>query len=282
MKRYVILLLISVFFSFEIKSVSGQGLSIHPTKVEIKGGQKASEIWVLNTSNETKTFSASFNDYRMTQSGGVQKLPEGEEAENSAAQYVRIHPDVITLGPGESQTVKLQARLPRDLDDLELRSRMRFEEMESNYDRDLGADPEELQEEGTVAIGVQSKVSLSVPVFVRAGELNVSASIEGVDVVKGGEEENNPYINVKIHRDGNRTSRGDFVVKHVSPGGDETQIAKSNFPIYYPLEEMSRRVNVSSLDPEELNEGHLEVSYEYEEDGRSAVTQKTEKIVDLD
>ena len=278
MKRiYILTVLILLSLVFR---VSGQAISVQPLMVEIENDQRAAEIWILNTSNETKTYRAVFEEYRMIETGRLLKLEEEYDDIQKASDYVRVYPETITLGPGESQTVRIQSRLPRDLGDVELRSHLSFQELSRGHDQEelLGYTQEELEEEGAVALSIQMNVGISIPVFVRNGDLHAEVEIKSAELVKDNDP---PYLQLNVTRLGNRSARGDVQVFHVSPEGREVLVGTRSLTIYTPLEDRVSRIGLTELEDVDLNSGKIKLKYEYNRDSGSRDFQMAETEIQI-
>ena len=193
-------------------------------------------------------------------SNGLLVEPEGGMVEFSAEKYLRYSPKQITISAGESQVVRVMVRPPkgeRNNDAKEYRSHMLFTEIPSKEDADL---------QTLVGDGYELKIeqisSLSIPVFVRRGELNAKVSLSQPSIIK--DKNDQQILSLDLDREGNRAVYGDITVKHQSPQGKTTIIGLiKNHAVYPEVETMKVLVGFNKIDNFDLLKmGNLLVEFE--------------------
>src|SRR6186713_2777014 len=100
------LTMLQIFF---FTPVTAQGnLMLMPRRVVFEGSKRYEELSLANTGNDTARYLISLTHLRMNENGGVVLISQPDSGENFADNYVRFFPHSVSLGPNESQTVKIQ------------------------------------------------------------------------------------------------------------------------------------------------------------------------------
>lgn len=271
--RILPIFLLSLFLTTE--AISQAGLSITPKRVVFEGNQQTKEVYLLNRSGETQHYNISFIEYKMEEDGSFTKIEqdEAEEGHYMASDHVRFFPRRLSLGPGESQTVRLQLRLPRDIDDKELRSHLAFR----NVPREtpLGYADGDDEEEG-FSIQLRAIYGLSIPVIVRRGDLQADVSLGPLSLYENDEGEE--MVEVHLNRSGNKSAYGNINVFHESEQGERVQVGVvRGIGIYTPLDRRIYNVRLRNTENIDLNSGKLIVRYEYNEDRQARESQIAEE-----
>jgi hypothetical protein len=167
------------------------------------------EITVFNRTSATATYTIVLTDQVMTPDGSIvssDKAPADEKAGlKSALPYLRYSPRQMTLGPQESQTVRIQARAPTGGVPAEYRAHF---SVTATPPPDTGLDI------ATAAAGAQSEqlqvritpvYGIMIPIIVRTGELSDETSISNAHLV---ETQGKKAIGFTINRSGGRSVYG--------------------------------------------------------------------------
>jgi hypothetical protein len=167
------------------------------------------EITVFNRTNGTATYTITLNDEAMTPDGAIvapEKASAAEQARlKSALDFIRYSPRQMTLGPHESQTVRLQARPPAGDSPAEYRTHFSVKAMpppDTGVDiatAATGAQSDQLQVRITPIYGIM------IPIIVRTGDLSEQTSISNAHLVEAGGKR---AIGFTIHRSGGRSVYG--------------------------------------------------------------------------
>lgn len=270
----IIVLLLTLPFSNEL--LAQAGISINPKRVVLEDNQQTKELFLLNRTDEAQNYRISFREYRMNEDGSLSTVEKDELEEDHfvASDHVRFFPRRLTLGPGESQTVRLQARIPRDMHDREFRSHIVFRNIPD--ERPAGHEDEEAD---GISIAIQARPGLSIPVIVRRGDLQADISIDGLAIE---EEEDSDYLGLNLNRDGNKSTYGNLRVYHEDVNGHRTEIGRVNgVAVYTPLETRRYEVPLRNLENLNLSEGKVIARYEYDEDREAREKEVAEREVQL-
>jgi hypothetical protein len=167
------------------------------------------EITIFNRTNGTATYTITLTDRAMTPDGALVETADAPEAERarlkSALGFIRYSPRQMTLGPRESQTVRLQARPPAGEPPAEYRTHF---SVTATPPPDTGTDI------AAAASGARSDLlqvritpiyGIMIPIIVRTGDLSAKASISDVHLV---ESQGRKGIGFAINRSGDRSVYG--------------------------------------------------------------------------
>ena len=181
-------------------------LLIAPTRVIISQGG-SSEVILSNIGAEPATYRISAELRRMTEDGDFHEVSEAEAtpAEQAALQMITYAPRRITLLPGQPQSVRIAIRPPQGLPDGEYRVHLNFRAVPPALKPETGTDP---------AAGVSIKLTpvygITIPVFVRRGRLDASATLANAHLVT---EPGGSFVELDLTRAGQRSVYGEFIGK---------------------------------------------------------------------
>lgn len=237
-------------------------VNLTPRRVVFEGDQRGvKEVIVFNRAAGTAVYSVGLVERIMTPEGNLvdpeQASPEARARLKSASSWLRYSPRQVTLGPNESQTVRIQARRPADLPPGEYRAHFT---VSATPPQDAGLDVATAAgaaDNNQIAIRLTPVYGISIPVIVRTGDLAVQAQIEGLRVAQVGGSKAAQFT---VTRSGDRSLYGAFQVALVN-GGDAKQIAEIRGVGVYPEIE-SRDITIPLPDDVALPAGsRLRVSY---------------------
>ncbi|MEM7680091.1 MAG: hypothetical protein AAF182_03715 [Pseudomonadota bacterium] len=179
----------------------------HAVRVSLKrvvfDESKRSEILtIINNSSEPKTYRLGWKKYRMDENEALKAIEEGEDDSGIlwADNMVRYAPRRITVAPGGTQQVRLLLRRPKDMQEGEYRSHL-WIVTEGKPD---AFNPDPSSQARQIRLEVQPAISL--PIFVRQGELNVETSISDISAKRNS---NGLTVGFTLNRTGNRSIYGD-------------------------------------------------------------------------
>ena len=203
----------------------------HAVRVSLKrivfDGSKRSEILTLiNNTAEPKTYRLGWRKYRMDETMSLRSIEEDDDASDIlwADEMIRYAPRRVTIQPGGTQQVRLLLRRPKDIQEAEYRAHLWIitETEPESFSPDPGSKKQ------SIRLAVQPAISL--PVFVRHGNLSVKSSITNPVLTKTAEGYD---IAFTLNREGNRSIYGDFdfICKD---GGQDTVLRKIRGLAVYP------------------------------------------------
>lgn len=180
----------------------------HAVRVSLKrivfDSSKRSEILtIINNTSESQTYRLGWRKYRMDEGKTIRALGKDEVANDIlwADEMIRFAPRRITVPAGASQQIRLLLRRPKDLQQAEYRAHLWIV---SEVKPDAFT-ADESQKKQSIRLAVQPSISL--PIFVRNGDLNVEASITDAKIARNDKGLN---VSFKLNRSGDRSIYGDF------------------------------------------------------------------------
>jgi hypothetical protein len=173
---------------------------------------------------------------------------------------VRFSPREVTLPPGQPQVVRLMLRKKSGLEEGEYRSHMLFQALPdpaaTSIESLAGQDSKNLQIQLIPVVGV------SIPIIVRHGNLQASASLNNLKILPPEKAKGQSRLSLSIKREGNRSVYGDFKVTYHSPNGKSVVVSQANgVAIYTPNSQRNLVLNLQPPPGVILKGGELHVSY---------------------
>ncbi len=229
-------------------STVGGGVLVAPTRVVFEGRDRNAELSLVNTGTETTTYRIEFLRLRMLDDGSFETVETPVEGERFSGELVRYSPRQVTLEPGVPQTVRLQLRLPADLEPAEYRSHLLFRALPPSTGT-VGRSETPTRD---IDIRLTALYGITIPVIVRHGDLSASVRIESARMDADGE-----HVIVRLERSGERSVYGDLLL---SRAGDDAALSRmKGMAIYTPNAGRTVRVRI---DPSEVTPGDdLTVSF---------------------
>ena len=234
-------------------SIAGTTLLVAPTRVVLEGRTRSAALTLFNTGDAPAVYRLSLIHMRMTERGALE-IEQGAPApdERIADDLVRFSPRQVSLAAHETQTVRVQVRIPADLADGEYRSHLLFRVV-PNGPRDAGQGPE-----GAFSIRLTPLVAVSIPVIVRRGETSAKADLSGARLV---DEGGSRAVEVRLDRAGNRSLYGDLDVAWRPASGPSVSVGRAlGVAVYVPNSSRIFRVPLAA-GARPLTRGRLSVSF---------------------
>ena len=182
---------------------------------------------------------------------------EPDPGQNFADSYIRFFPRSVTLGPNESQAVKVQITRTNNLSAGEYRSHMYFRAVPKPTP--LG---EQTKNADTTTISIQLKpiFGITIPILIRIGESNTKVSLS--DLSFQNVNDTIPQIKFSFNRTGNMSVFGDLVVDHISTQGKITRVGVANgIAVYTPNTVRRFQLNLNKVPGVDYKSGTLRVIY---------------------
>ena len=203
-------------------AVAGGGdLLVAPTRLELKGF-RGTEVVLNNIGEEAATYRISLELRRMTADGDLAEVKEPNAAEQAALDMITYAPRRVTLDPNQPQIIRVRARPPENLPDGEYRVHMLFRAVPKP--RPAGQTPASVE---GVAIEITPIYGVTIPVFVRAGQLSSTAAISDARLVN---VDGQQALSFDLSRTGNRSLFGD--VRVLKPGLADPVIVARGVAVY--------------------------------------------------
>ncbi len=198
-------------------------IMIMPIRIVFSSRDRMQDITVFNSSRTAAgTYRLSWVYAQQTEDGGYKQLDHPLNPELDPTTAILFSPRQVSLPPGGKQRVRLSLRRPPELPDGEYRMHLELK----NTARQSAA----AMQKGGASIGVGMSVGLAVPVIVRQGAYDGTASIGPPTFAPGSADgKTPPKIEFAINRGGKFSTLGNVRVYWKSPaGGEEKLIARQN------------------------------------------------------
>lgn len=253
---YVLIALISLSASSNVFAL-GQ-LMVSPTRVVFEGNERTKQITLINNGAEEGRFRISFVRRNMTAEGGLKAIEENEPG-LYADEMVRFSPRMVTLAPGQTQTVRLMLRKKKGTADGEYRSHMMFQSLPDPDATDVN---ELSNKQGSFSIKLIPVVGITIPVIVRQGELNAGVNLTGFEIKQSNTVKAQSVLSFTINREGNKSAYGDFRVYFTPKDGMPMTIGQVNgVAVYTSINSRSLTVPLQTPPEFNLSNGELHVVY---------------------
>ncbi|MCF2907251.1 fimbria/pilus periplasmic chaperone [Pseudoalteromonas sp. DL2-H2.2] len=149
-------------------------LLISPTRVVFDERQRSAKVFLINSSQEYKTYRLSFKEKMALPEGGYTDVSEQENPMRLSG-LLRMTPKQVRLAPGERQVVKLALRRQRNMAAGEYRSHLFFQALPEKQD---------LDNEG-VGIRLNMIMSYSIPLIYRQSASSPQVTIDEATLSRG-------------------------------------------------------------------------------------------------
>jgi hypothetical protein len=190
---------------FATSAQAAGDLLVAPTRIILEG-RRGTEVILNNIGNETATYRVSLEIRRMDTDGSIDEVaPQDATAKDKLAQsMITYAPRRIVLAPNQPQAIRIGLRPPADLADGEYRVHMLFRAIPDAKTPEQSTEP---------ATGLSFKLipiyGVSIPVIIRKGVLQATASIADAKIERVGEK---PTLSFVLGRKGTRSVYGNVIV----------------------------------------------------------------------
>jgi len=223
------------------------GLIFAPTILEFEGRDRYATLTLVNRGAKTHSYRISFINQKMLENGQMEPTASPAEHEGFAGQYLRYSPRQITLSPGKPQTIRVMLRLPAGVKEGEYRSHLLFQQIP-----DALAPVSKISEDGDLGVSITAKFGISIPAFIRVGELKAEAEISEIKQLE--KRDGKEVLGFVINRTGNKTVRG-----HITVRADGKKVGYlSGLPIYLSA---NKRLMDMQLDSRDLAGKKIQIEY---------------------
>lgn len=188
---------------------NAEALRITLKRVVFEGPKRAEVITIINNTDKEKTYRLGWRHFRMSPDKSLVAVPDDELTPDikPVVDMVRFAPRRFTMPPKSSQQVRMMLRLPANLPDGEYRSHFWVRPEADVDDLKAVAQQKQAQSGSKGSVTLQMLAGVTMPVIVRKGNLQASATIEDFSARESG-----GFVDASfsIVRDGNRSLYGDI------------------------------------------------------------------------
>lgn len=239
-------------------------LLITPKRVVLDDKSRDATFRLVNTSSVTQSYELIWRQLRMDEQGGLIEARDG--APGGVNRLVMVSPMRVTLEPGGRQTVRIIPRLPDGLPEGEYMSHLTFRPTGSTQPGGGSGAP-------GAAMQLKVRVGFSVPVILRHGPLDGSATIRPVGI-----DAQNNRLTLELRRQGSVSIFGDVAIYWGQPGQDGIEVGRLDGVAIYA--NLTRRLSAVPLTPPAgvtIGPGMLLVRY-MDPDTRDVLAESTVRL----
>lgn len=256
MKNHFLAGLAVVQLVFSVPAAAQGNLLLMPRRVIFEGSKKYEELNLANTGRDTARYVISFMHIRMKEDGGFEEITQPDSGENFADKFVRYFPHSVTLGPAESQVIKIQLTRTNELVPGEYRSHLYFRAIPPGLP--LGEKP--TAADSGISIRLVPVFGISIPVIIRVGESTCEVSLSDLSLEKA--EGKTSTLNLTFHRTGKMSVYGDLRVDHISVEGKTTVVGEiKGIAVYTPNASRKAKISLAATPGVNYKKGKLHVTY---------------------
>jgi hypothetical protein len=235
-----------------------------PNRLVLNKSTNYAEFRVTNTGNDTTTYLINPKQYRMLRDGGFEETLIPDPDQYFASDYLMYFPRRLTLGPGQFETIEVRVLNRDSLLEGEYRSHLNIRTEVKKAIANIVT----IDAHGVTAALVPS-FGVTIPVIVRAGDLNVDVTISDLAFIQ---DSTGPKLEFSLNRVGNMSVYGDIVIEHISPKMVATKVANvRGVAVYTPN---NLRCVVVKLDKGlSYSNGSLRVTYTAQYEDGTIITE---------
>ena len=212
----------------------------------------------------------------MTDDGGFQQITDPDPGQQFADRFIRFFPRSVTLGPGESQAVKVQLIRSNELKTGEYRSHFYFRADSKTVP--LGEAVKVQKDTTSFSVQITPVFGITIPVIIQNGTSTTKVSLNdlGLSVVK----DTIPQLRFVFNRSGNMSVYGNITVDHISQQGKVTRVGIANgVAVYTPNTLRKFLLNLNVPAGTDLKTGRLKVTYSAPSDLKAEVYAEAELLL---
>jgi len=241
---------------FPAGSAAQGNLLLMPRRIVFEGSKRYEEISLANTGRDTARYVISLMHVRMKEDGSFEEITEPGAGENFADKYIRFFPHSVTLGPDESQVVKIQLNRSNELVAGEYRSHLYFRAIPNAAP--LG-EKQPVTDAG-ISIHLTPVFGISIPVIIRVGEVNTEVGLADPSMEMA--EDTIPVLNLTFLRKGNMSVYGDLSVDYISAQGKTISAGTiKGIAVYTPNAARHFKLNLEKHPGINYHSGKLHITY---------------------
>lgn len=233
-------------------------LNISPKRVVFSGTNRSTLVYVFNRGTAPASYAVDLSDRVMLPDGQILSISEVPAEQSTAKEtagrvksakaMLTYTPRRVTLGPGESQVIRVRLLPPPGLASGEYRSHLTVATLPPE---DVGVTAEQAAQlgEGELAVKVVSLLALSIPVIVRQDVTAGKPTIEALKlgrVVNAASDQPPAYLSLDLARSGVGSVYGSFEILVDKGRGKPEQIgALKGIAVYPEIDRRSIRLNLT-------------------------------------
>lgn len=194
-------------------------LFINPIRIVFEDQRRSQEISLANTGTDSARYQVSFVQIRLTENGNFEQIESPDPGQLFADKNLRIFPRIVTLGPKETQIIKIQVFKKEKLLPGEYRSHLYFRALPQ---KDQVSNQHNEEEPKSVSVKIVPVFGITIPVIIRIGENQTTVAVSNLKFERS--TANEPSLKFRLNRSGNMSVYGDIYITHISASGKTTKV----------------------------------------------------------
>jgi hypothetical protein len=239
-----------------VSRTASSNLMIMPLYAMFTDRSRSTDITLVNTSDNEGVFRLSWIYQRQNEDSSYTQQETPINPALDFSKHVFFSPRQVSLSPSGKQNVRLSLRRPADLPEGEYHAHLKMQRVGTPETMIGSREPKE----GGITIGVGVNVGYAVPVFVRVGKYDATATITEPTFLPPPKPDAFPRFQMYLERSGKHGTMGKVEIFWTPPGGTEKKIGNLNAVNVF-TEVNRRRVQVT-LNEKNLVGGTVRVTYE--------------------
>jgi len=250
--------LVTLPLLFSTRAMAQGNLMLMPRRVIFEGSKRYEELNIANIGNDTARYVVSLMHIRMKEDGAFEQIEQPDSGADFADKFLRFFPHSVTLGPKESQVVKIQLTKTNELKPGEYRSHIYFRAVPIRPPLGDVTAPTD----STLSIHLIPIFGISIPVIIRVGPSDTKMDLTDLSLDRGKGPAALPALTITLRRTGNMSSYGDVSVDYIPAQGKTIHAAiVKGVAVYTPNLLRRLRVNLDKLQGIDPHSGKLHVVY---------------------
>jgi P pilus assembly chaperone PapD len=209
-------------------------LLVAPTRI-VLNGSRGTEIILNNIGDDVATYRISVELRRMTPDGMLHDVDTPTASEETARSMILYAPRRITLAPRQPQSIRINARAPKDLPDGEYRVHLLFRAIPAPTP--ASAVPKDVK---GISFALTPIYGVTIPLIVRLGNLEAKAGIANVRLTR---ESGKPAVKLDLTRSGGRSTFGE--VRVLRAGIKDPIAVQSGVAVYTDVNQRSVTIPIA-------------------------------------
>lgn len=192
----------------------------------------------------------------MKENGSFQQITTPDSGQFFSDNNLRFFPRTVTLGPNETQTVKVRLTKSDLLIPGEYRSHIYFRAIHKS--KPLGE--KETGKDTGISIKLVPIFGISIPTIIRVGDNNAAVSLTNSTFQL--QKDTIPVVSTKFNRTGNMSVYGDVTVDYISPQSQEIKVGfAKGVAVYTPTPVRQFEVKLINVAGVNYHAGKLRIRY---------------------
>jgi hypothetical protein len=264
-RSFIAGLIITCLF-LPIFTIAQGNLLIMPRRVVFEGTKKYEELNLANIGKDTSRYVISLIHYRMKENGEFEEIDKSDTGQYFADKWLRFFPHSVTLGPGESQLVKIQVTRSKEMAVGEYRSHIYFRAIPDVMP--LG-EKEPVRDSSSITVSLVPIFGISIPVIIRVGESSTKTTL--TDLSLDLQRDTVPLLNLTIQRTGNMSVYGDLFIDYLPAQGKPVRVGDvRGIAVYTPNPIRRFQLDLNKARGVNYHSGKLHIVYTTPADSKLA------------